>query len=103
MQESPILIAPPPSPIRRAPCMIRLPCPITTSPHTVASGATQAVPSICGCLAACAIIMAVSPLQVRNAALVIGRAGLGRRRDQHTAAAFRSGIGCEPRIDEDRG
>src|SRR5260221_14620683 len=101
MQESPILIAPPPSPTRRAPCMIRLPRPITTSPHTVASGATQAVASICGCLPACAIIMAVLLLQIRYAALVIGRARLGlRRRDEDATADFRSGIRRQPPIDE---
>src|SRR6266508_1764570 len=51
----PMRMAPPASPTRRAPCRMRTPGPIVTSPHTVASGATQAVGSIVGRFPACSI------------------------------------------------
>jgi hypothetical protein len=57
----PIRTAPPASPTRRAPCRIRTPGPIVTSPHSVASGATQAVGSIVGRFPACSISIVSYP------------------------------------------
>src|SRR5262249_45732587 len=51
----PIRMAPPASPTRRAPCRTRTPGPIVTLPHSVASGATQAIGSIVGRFPACSI------------------------------------------------
>lgn len=57
MQFRPILTDPPLSPINRAPCMTRAPTPMTTSPQTLASGATQADEPTRGPLLACIINM----------------------------------------------
>src|SRR5262249_6408665 len=83
----PIRMAPPASPTRRAPCRIRTPGPIVTSPHSVASGATHAVGSIVGRLPACSInivsLSLASPHPSSVARVPIGPSYIGRSVTSH--------------------